>query len=343
MNYPQQSMASVQSIEASVMTLLGQRGTCTQALPEDFIRRIHAVRILCKAAEETDGNGQLQWRRGGGGPSGHAPKSSKWRGGSGGGNGGGQSDKPKPAHNVGKYVSKFTNSETPVEDKILNQIIMNKLNKFSLTNYSEVKDFLEQILDNNETEFLHNFIQLVFKKASNEPTFCPLYAKLVSELSAKYGFFKKELYDIYSKYIEIFEDVPEEKSKSYEQYVQQNRDKLQRHGYSRFLGELTSMGVLELEQLKGLYIKLINQLKVAAAKGDEKQQLVEEFVDCLVCMTRAFQKETEALLHIRKQLGEACDPLLEDILSNRTSLYPGLSKKGSFAIMDCLDIFRGAA
>jgi ATP-dependent exoDNAse (exonuclease V) beta subunit len=74
---------------------------------------------------------------------------------------------------------------------------MNKLNKFSLTNYSEVKEFLEQILDNNETEFLHNFIQLVFKKASNEPTFCPLYAKLVSELSAKYGFFKKELYDIY--------------------------------------------------------------------------------------------------------------------------------------------------
>ena len=322
------------------MTLLGQRSSCSHALSEDFIQRIHAVRSLCKAVEEKDGNGHLQWRRGG--SSGHAPKSSKWRGGSGGSGGNGQSDKPKPIHTIGKYVSKFTNSETPVEDKILNQIIMNKLNKFSLTNYVEVKEFLEQILDNNETEFLHNFIQLVFKKAANEPTFCPLYAKLVSELSAKYSFFKKELYDIYTKYIDIFEDIPEEKSSSYEQYVQQNRDKIQRHGYSRFLGELTSMGVLELDQLKGLYIKLIEQLKVAAAKGDEKQQLVEEFVDCLVCMTKAFQKDTEGLVHIRKHLSEACEPLLEDILSNRTSLYPGLSKKGSFAIMDCLDIFRGA-
>jgi hypothetical protein len=334
-------MASVQSIEASVMTLLGRRDTCTQILADDFIRRIHAVRSLCKAAEEVEGNGQLQWRRGGSSGQGHAPKSSKWRGG--GGGGGGQSDKPKPTYNAGKYVSKFTNSETPVEDKILNQIIMNKLNKFSLSNYNEVKEFLEQILDNNETEFLHNFIQLVFKKASNEPTFCPLYAKLVSELSSKYEFFKKELYDIYTKYIEIFEDIPEEKSSSYEQYVQQNRDKLQRHGYSRFLGELTSMGVLELDQLKGLYVKLIEQLKVAASKGDEKQKLVEEFVDCLVCMTKAFQKDTEGLVSIRKQLGGACEPLLEDILSNRTSLYPGLSKKGSFTIMDCLDIFRGAA
>ena len=330
------------------MTLLGRRDTCTQNLPDDFIRRIHAVRSLCKAAEEVDGNGHLQWRRGGGGGGGGSSgsKPSKWRGGGngGGGNGGGgHGDRPKPSHNAGKYVSKFTNSETPVEDKILNQIIMNKLNKFSLSNYNEVKEFLEQILDNNETEFLHNFIQLVFKKASNEPTFCPLYAKLVSELSAKYEFFKKELYDIYTKYIEIFEDIPEEKSSSYEQYVQQNRDKLQRHGYSRFLGELTSMGVLELEQLKGLYVKLIEQLKAAASKGDEKQKLVEEFVDCLVCMTKAFQKDTEGLVSIRKQLGGACEPLLEDILSNRTSLYPGLSKKGSFAIMDCLDIFRGAA
>jgi hypothetical protein len=58
-------------------------------------------------------------------------------------------------------------------------------------------------------------------------------------------------------------------------------------------------------------------------------------------MTRAFQKGSAAkLLEIRMALRQMYEPKMEEILSQRRTAYPGLSKKGSFAIMDCLDIFR---
>jgi hypothetical protein len=136
--------------------------------------------------------------------------------------------------------------------------------------------------------------------------------------------------------------VSEEQCSSYEQYVQRNREKIHRLGYSQFLGELTSRGVLKLEQINNLYIKILDQLKLHAVDGVEKQHLVEEYVDCLLRMTRAFQNtKTNELTILRKELAGSCEPLLEAILANRTTMYPGLTRKASFTIMDCLDIFRG--
>ena len=339
-------------VEATVKALLEKRGECVLTLSDDSIRRIQTIRSLCKAAEAVDGNGQISWRRsssgrGGGHESSYSGQSqSRWRNGN-------------PAFSVkinsgqsstnergsSRYTSKFKNSELAVEDKILNQVILNKLNKFGEQNYDEIKQFLKQILDSDETEFLHSFMLLVFKKAAVEPTFCPLYARLVSELGVDYPSFKKELHDLYTKYIDIFEEISEDHTTSYEQYVQRNREKIHRLGYSQFLGELTGYGILELEQLNTLYLKILDELKKHSVKGDTKQQLVDEYVDCLVKMTKAFQKKgrTESLCNLCKQLGVSCEPLLEEILSNRTRLYPGLSKKGAFGIMDCLDIFRAVS
>jgi hypothetical protein len=242
----------------------------------------------------------------------------------------------------GRYVSKFTNSETPVEEKILNQVILNKLNKFSGANYEDVKSFLQQILDSDEQGFLRDFMLLVFKKAACEPTFCPLYARMISELSVTYPSLLVELEKLYNEYMAVFEEVSEDQCKDYEQFVQRNREKLHRLGYSQFLGELTSYGVLELDQLKALYVKILDQLKAAAALNETKQHVVEEYVDCLFRMTGAFQKGRLAkLTEIRRQLGIVCEPVMEDILARRSADFPGLTKKASFAIMDCLDIFRG--
>jgi hypothetical protein len=338
-------------VEATVKALLEQRADCTLTLSDDIVRRIQTIRSLCKAAEAVDGNGQLNWRRGGGG-GGHGKSNSghqhaRWRNG-----GGGQPFAVKlntgssgAGEKSTRYVSKFKNSELAVEDKILNQVILNKLNKFGEQNYDDIKQFLKQILDSDETDFLHSFMLLVFKKAAVEPTFCPLYARLVSELSVDYPSFKKELHELYTKYLDIFEEISEEQTTSYEQYVQRNREKIHRLGYSQFLGELTGYGILELEQLKLLYVKILDELKKHSSKSDTKPQLVEEYVDCLVKMTKAFQKKTQSdsLSSLCKQLGVSCEPLLEEILSKRTQIYPGLSKKGAFGIMDCLDIFRAVS
>jgi hypothetical protein len=336
-------------VEVSVMDVLKLQPNCKSALSEDTIRRIQAVRSICKSVETSEGGGNgggVSWRRG-------VPSSSsstkpqskppnKWRGGAHSGGKPHHSEKPYT-----KYVSKFTNSaststSTGVENKILNHVILNKLNKFSAANYNEVKEFLEQILSSDEKDFLHDFMLLVFKKASSEPTFCGLYARMISELADKYPFLHQELDQLYGKFMDIFEEVSEESCSDYEQFVQRNREKQHRLGYSQFLGELTTREILQITHLKDLYTKLVDLLKMHAMEGEGKQNLVEEYVDCLVKMTCAFQKDTsEKLKTNRNELRATFEKEFEDILSNRSSKYPGLSRKASFTIMDCLDILRG--
>jgi hypothetical protein len=336
------------TVEVSIMDLLKLQPTCKSVLSDDTIRRIQAVRSICKSVETSEGSGgggsNVSWRRGvPASSSSSKPQSSKppskWRGGG------------KPHHSdkpYTKYVSKFTNSASStstssgVENKILNNVILNKLNKFSAANYNEVKEFLEQILSSDEKDFLHDFMLLVFKKASSEPTFCGLYARMISELAEKYPFLHHELDELYEKFIDIFEEVSEESCCDYEQFVQRNREKQHRLGYSQFLGELTTRGILQANHLKNLYTKLIELLKIHGMEGEGKQNLVEEYVDCLVKMTSAFQKDvTEKLKASREELRATFEKEFEEILSNRSSKYPGLSRKASFTIMDCLDILRG--
>jgi hypothetical protein len=338
------------SIEANVQSIfILQKAAEGISLPADSIARLHSVRDLCLKAEQNE-NGSVSWRKGGPGPGnggninnnkslgGAANHQNRWRKSQA---SSGNSSSPSVSIHPTRYVSKFINSEAPVEDKILNQVILNKLNKFSSANYEDVKAFLQQVLDSDEKGFIHDFILLVFKKAACEPTFCALYARLVAELSVNYEQLKTEFEKLYMKYMNIFEEVPESKCKDYEEFVQRNREKMHRLGYSQFLGELTQHGVLDIQHLQHLYETILTQLKQHAAEGTTKQQVIEEYVDCLLRMSNAFQNGSNKVSSLRKELGAICEPVLEDILLRRTADFPGLSKKASFAIMDCLDLFRG--
>lgn len=324
-------------LELNIQHLLGLRESAVGKFSEEAMRRIISVREKCLQAEKADGESPLQWRRGPpkersgvGGSS--APN--RWRG---------QQSTVKPTSGPhGRYVSKFKNEESPVEDKILNQVILNKLNKFSAANYEEIKLFLQQILDSNEKEFLQNFMILVFKKAATETTYCALYARMISELSTQYATLKNELEILYNTYLNIFEEVSETDTKNYEAFVQRNREKNHRLGYSQFLAELTTLGVLEQHQLEKLYITILTQITTYGT-GESKKLLIDEYIDCLLRMTKAFQNKSPKLNQIRNGLSKICEDRMTDILSNRSTLFPGISKKGSFGLMDCLDIFRESA
>jgi hypothetical protein len=344
------------SIEEKVVSLLAMRPHARMSVSEDLAKRLTLIKSKCQAAEkqEADGSTGLQWRRG----SGAHPHRNQGHGRSNGSsNGGGgvpkwrnTSSTLRPVTNQGerphvpRYVSQFQNSSAQVEDKILNQIILNKLNKFSVANYEEIKAFLQQILDSNETEFLQNFMILVFKKAAVETTFCPLYAKMLSELSLSYTVLRDEMQRLYKQYMTIFEEVSESQCKDYETFVQRNREKHHRLGYSQFLAELTSLGVLEREQLQELFTTILSQIRTFSTEGETRQQLVDEYIDCLLRMCKAFQKgKSNKITTLRNDLANVCTTEMEEFLSHRTSKFPGISKKASFALMDCLDIFRDTA
>jgi hypothetical protein len=54
------------------------------------------------------------------------------------------SSDPKP---VQKYVSKFKKATDDIDGAILNTILRGKLNKFSQSNFEEIKEFITHIID----------------------------------------------------------------------------------------------------------------------------------------------------------------------------------------------------
>jgi hypothetical protein len=218
----------------------------------------------------------------------------------------------------------------------LNTVILNKLNKFSEVNYEEVKQFLKQIIDSDDTMFLKEFMKLVFRKAASEQLYCPLYARLICELSSQYTCLEKEFESLYKDYLNIFEDIDESKCPDYETFVKRNREKMYRLGYSQFLAELISKGVLQSDDLIMLFSKIFEQISNASRESKDKAIIIDEYIQCILRMTRAL-KNTETINSIH-----CFEEPIEYLIQNQATEFPGLTKKSVFTLMDCLDILRNA-
>ena len=240
-----------------------------------------------------------------------------------------------------RYQSKFKNSSQLVEDKILNNIILSKLNKFSGATYSDVRDFLYQILGSGESdlgEMVRQFMLLVFKKAASEEIYCALYAKLLAEISTRYKVILEVMHTLQANYLEIFDEIEEvpEGGDNYAAFVEKNNEKRYRQGYSQFLAELAALEILELSHLKQTFQKLMTLMIKYAALPDNKT-LIEEYADCLVRMSRVLKKKASPFFtSARAALMTISKPVIETMLEKR-DLYPSMSPKARFILMDVRD------
>ena len=246
-----------------------------------------------------------------------------------------------PSPNPGRYQSMFKNTTQPVEDKILNNIILSKLNKFSGNTYNDIRDFLYQILGSGEpdlAEMIRHFMLMVFKKAAAEETYCPLYAKLLSEISGRYSVILEEMRKLQANYLEIFEDVEEvaEGGDNYAAFVEKNKDKRYRQGYSQFLAECAALEILELSNLEATFSRLFT-LMMKYGKAEGKKALIEEYGDCLVRMSKVLKKKSSPFfIGARKSLAELAIPSINELIANKEN-YPSLSPKARFILMDVKD------
>ena len=250
-----------------------------------------------------------------------------------------------------KYVSKFKKSAEKVEDTILNTIILGKLNKFSEQNYPEIKEFITHIIDSGQTDMIKCFMKLVFEKAACEEMFCPLYAKLLSELSARYPVLLTEMATLYSEYMEIFEEVIETSAENYNEMCKRNVEKKYRRGYSQFLAELIKHAVVDTETFMKIVTKIITQVENNMLKK-EASKVNEEYADCLMKIMKAIQKGDTSTTYDSDSDDETSQNKIEDIRQNlkgdvsarikpltaRISENIGLSNKARFTF---LDIFEG--
>ena len=221
-----------------------------------------------------------------------------------------------------RYISKFHNGSKTGDDQILNTVILNKLNVFSIKTYDDVKQFLFQILGSDQKEFIREFTWLVFRKAAAEDKFCALFAKLLSEIKREYPVILEEMRNLHTTYLEIWDikETPDSKV-----------DRRCRLGYSQFLAELTALGVLEpdmmkatLETLKGCIVKCLPTA--------EYKETIEEYMDCLrqFCSSKIPKP-------VREMIREVLVADLESWISRKQTDIPGLSNKSRFACMDLRD------
>jgi hypothetical protein len=242
-----------------------------------------------------------------------------------------------------RYQSRFRNSTQPVEDKILNNIILSKLNKFSDATYVDVREFLYQILGSGEQdleEFVRDFMRLVFRKAAAEEVFCPLYARLLTEISTKYAVILQEMNQLSDNYLEIFDEVVESNSTNYEEFVQKNIEKKYRLGYSQFLAELVKQEILSLKVLETTFAKLLVMLQRHGQMPDRKN-LVEEYTDCLLRMTRVLKGRTTKFSRSAREVLLPNFTVFYAELTKNKELYISCSSKSRFILMDIHDILQG--
>jgi hypothetical protein len=237
-----------------------------------------------------------------------------------------------------KYVSKFKKNSENVEDTILNTILLGKLNKFSELNYDEIKEFITHIIDSGQTDMIKCFMKLVFEKAASEEIFCPLYAKLLSELSTRYPVLLSEMTNLYSVYMAIFDEVSDTKAENYNEVCLRNVEKKYRRGYSQFLAELIKYNVIDTGIFMKTVTKIITQIENNLTVA-EAVKLNEEYGDCLMKIMKAI-KEDNSDSNTNNMIDNIRQSLKTDIIERiqrltvRNSEYTGLSNKARFTMLD---------
>ena len=199
-------------------------------------------------------------------------------------------------------------------------------------------------------------MKLVFEKAASEEMFCPLYAKLLSELSARYQVLLTEMANLYSEYMEIFEDV-DENTENYTELCKRNIEKKYRRGYSQFLAELIKHNVIDIETFIKTINKIIGQIE-HNIKNKESIKQNEEYADCFMKIMKAIQTENindndgdgysisdSDDEQSKENIIDAIRILLKNDIYNRiqpltvrNSEHLGLSSKARFTL---LDIYEG--
>jgi hypothetical protein len=141
--------------------------------------------------------------------------------------------------------------------------------------------------------------------------------------------------------MEIFEDIDSTKLiDTKESFEKENIEKKYRHGYSQFLAELTALEILPVESLTMIF-KSLFELINKYGKVNEKRALIEEYVDCMLRMSRVLKiSSSQFFVTIRRKIFLENQVLLDILINLRDATYPSLSPKSRFLLMDIQDILK---
>jgi hypothetical protein len=240
---------------------------------------------------------------------------------------------PRP---VARYQSKFK-SVGNIEDKILNTVIGNKLNAFTPLTYDDTRDFIYQIMDSGETEFVRDFVEKVFTKATLEDLYCGLFAKLIAEIAHRYPVMYEEMNKYHGEFMKIFENVQEERDVDYVVLVKQ---KQYRMGYGQFMAELAGQNALEKDQLL-MMVRLVMESIWLHSSDENKVKAVEEFIDCFIRLGTSLRDRCPVFFKsVKEEMWGIVGERVQSLIAREGAPRPSLSSKGRFGLMDLRDLLK---
>lgn len=230
-----------------------------------------------------------------------------------------------------RYQSHFTNKSS-LEDKILNEIIGNKLNAFTMKTYDDTRDFIYQIIDSGETQFIREFLEKVFMKATVEDLYCGLFAKLIGEVAHKYPVMYEEINRYHKEFLAVFDDVDENGSQ--ENCMKNIQKRQYRLGYGQFISELASLNALTKDQLLAM-VEKVNQKIMEHAVVPDKTKIVEEFIDCVIRLTQSVRERSPRFFgSIKNDLYSVLKDMMKTLIDNKPV---SVSTKARYGLMDLRD------
>lgn len=297
------------------------------ACPDDVKALISTLRVPADDGTVALGNGHrmsTNWRTG---PSNHGPPA-RHIGGY--GHGAPRLSRDRPSAPAPRYGNR-ARVDASVEERMMDRI-RDKMNKFSETTYAPIKSWLCQLLDSGETDFLTDFITLVFEKAATEQTFCALYARLITELREGFPHLDGEMKRIFGEFMGVFVEANEGEAEgpAYAAFLALRERRKYRRGYSAFISEIAKLRVITTDDVLNTCNIILDGL--IAAKAKEGQQLLcEEYADCLTTLMKRCAAEL--------QVGGVDSTMARVRVAMDRTDSPSLSNKARFALMDLTDIF----
>jgi hypothetical protein len=220
-------------------------------------------------------------------------------------------------------------ADVTAEERMMDRI-RDKMNKLSALTYDATKMWLCQLMDSGQTDFLTEFITLVFEKAAAEELHCATYARLLTELCASFPHLVTELRRIFDSFLAIFEEAavePDMGTAAYAAFVALRERRKARRGYAAFLSQIAKLGTLSAPDIIQTCNVILDGFSVAKAKEDQGA-LCEEYADCLTSLMKC----------CRDLIRPTVAPVLARV--NEAKVKGGsLTNKARFALMDLVDLF----
>ena len=119
-------------------------------------------------------------------------------------------------------------------------------------------------------------------------------------------------------------------------FLEIQKSKEFRHGYSQFLAELTALELLSIDLLNSTF-KCIIENMIHFGKLPENKALLEEYSDCLVSMAKVLKKPGLFFSKSRSKILSVNQENINHMIDNHTE-YVSETAKTRFILMDIRDI-----